>query len=679
MKIRKIMAMILSVCLIAASASMAAFADEIGQPEEQETEQETIIENATPSDVVKEAAKKAEAVDEAEDEKDMARSAAAQQMQLIGLCTSGEEQDPFTLPAEVCTKEFEDAFANSPDGSIKLTCDVKMVKKGETEDLKKRDIKLSGGPYSLDLNGYDLNLDGSTFLMNSGVILDIYDSTDGEENDWEEDGKIYSSYIFVCEGNACVNLYGGCLYGQNSSESYVIVGGRMNIIRGRVKAKISRYSGSLQAISGRFDDFKPNNYMVSGCGVQEISAYGPWYAKVLDDATHNYVAARIASDGAMSLYESLDAAINAGDTVVLLKDVNQDITIPATGNVTLNLMGHVVKGTGTGDVITVAEGGKLTLLDYEENTEHTGEYASLPKGGVITGATSGSGVKNMGTFIMNGGAITENAATNGGGVYNSGTFRMNGGTIAYNYSDLGGGVYNSGTMTIAKDVIIAGNTNSAKTASSNLYLDDTTVELHATGLSEDAVIFVSVKTAPTEGNPVAITGENSKDYSDSFQSDSSAYEIADDENTVMLQIAGGGPGPGPGPGPEPGPELEPEPGEEEAEDAAEEKPVSTGSVDSPVTDGVWNMGPGGAWTYRTNGLFKDTWGFIANPFAKNEAERYGWFWFDKYGTMATGWKQINGKWYYFNTDPTNSTTGMLLMNTVTPDGYKVGADGAFIQ
>lgn len=37
------------------------------------------------------------------------------------------------------------------------------------------------------------------------------------------------------------------------------------------------------------------------------------------------------------------------------------------------------------------------------------------------------------------------------------------------------------------------------------------------------------------------------------------------------------------------------------------------------------------------------------------------------------WKEIKGKWYYFNQD------GYMSSNTVTPDGYRVGADGAWIQ
>ncbi len=48
------------------------------------------------------------------------------------------------------------------------------------------------------------------------------------------------------------------------------------------------------------------------------------------------------------------------------------------------------------------------------------------------------------------------------------------------------------------------------------------------------------------------------------------------------------------------------------------------------------------------------------------------------GGMYTGWHQIDGQWYYFH-DISDGTRGKLLVNTTTPDGYQVGADGAWVQ
>ncbi|MCD7996358.1 MAG: leucine-rich repeat protein [Clostridiales bacterium] len=46
------------------------------------------------------------------------------------------------------------------------------------------------------------------------------------------------------------------------------------------------------------------------------------------------------------------------------------------------------------------------------------------------------------------------------------------------------------------------------------------------------------------------------------------------------------------------------------------------------------------------------------------------------GGMVIGWQLIENKWYYFNMI-SDGTKGRLLFNTVTPDGYTVGADGVW--
>ena len=49
------------------------------------------------------------------------------------------------------------------------------------------------------------------------------------------------------------------------------------------------------------------------------------------------------------------------------------------------------------------------------------------------------------------------------------------------------------------------------------------------------------------------------------------------------------------------------------------------------------------------------------------------------GRMYTGWHEIDGKWYYFNTASDKGTLGAMLANTTTPDGYQVDANGAWIR
>lgn len=47
------------------------------------------------------------------------------------------------------------------------------------------------------------------------------------------------------------------------------------------------------------------------------------------------------------------------------------------------------------------------------------------------------------------------------------------------------------------------------------------------------------------------------------------------------------------------------------------------------------------------------------------------------GRMYTGWNQIDGIWYYFN-PVSDGTRGALFIDRETPDGYRVGASGAWI-
>ena len=41
--------------------------------------------------------------------------------------------------------------------------------------------------------------------------------------------------------------------------------------------------------------------------------------------------------------------------------------------------------------------------------------------------------------------------------------------------------------------------------------------------------------------------------------------------------------------------------------------------------------------------------------------------------MVTGWLQYGGTWYYMGQD------GAMLTDTVTPDQYRVGVDGALVE
>ena len=55
-----------------------------------------------------------------------------------------------------------------------------------------------------------------------------------------------------------------------------------------------------------------------------------------------------------------------------------------------------------------------------------------------------------------------------------------------------------------------------------------------------------------------------------------------------------------------------------------------------------------------------------------------WYYFDENGIMQTGWQLIDGKWYYLE-PVSGQNKGHLFVNTVTPDGYKVDSNGAWMK
>lgn len=178
--------------------------------------------------------------------------------------------------------------------------------------------------------------------------------------------------------------------------------------------------------------------------------------------------------------------------------LNENLTIKAS--VTLNLNGHTLTGNSGGPVITILNGGSLTLNDsvgtgkitggkvitetkpYDQAGGVTvdGNSSFIMNGGSITGNDIGEeggsgGVHIVGGsfFTMNGGSITGNTgsgltvSTNstatigngtisgnehtvgngcgGGAVVIDGTLIMNGGTISNNTANDGGGVYVAGS------------------------------------------------------------------------------------------------------------------------------------------------------------------------------------------------------------------------------------------
>ncbi len=89
----------------------------------------------------------------------------------------------------------------------------------------------------------------------------------------------------------------------------------------------------------------------------------------------------------------------------------------------------------------------------------------------------------------------------------------------------------------------------------------------------------------------------------------------------------------------------------------------------------------GAWYYfSTDGAMRTSWQKVSGA----------WYYMDNSGAMQTDWKKISNAWYYFNGDGVMQanrwvgdyylgSSGAMLVNTKTPDGYRVDASGKWIQ
>ena len=142
-------------------------------------------------------------------------------------------------------------------------------------------------------------------------------------------------------------------------------------------------------------------------------------------------AAKIGDAEYASIADAL-AAAQPGDTIVLLRDVTENITINMS--LTLDLAGFTLTGTGTETVVKIS-GENLNII---------------VKDGTITGGSTdyggGVNIQNVaGTVTLDNCTITKNEASNaGGGIYiaSSGTVKIKNGKITENTAtNSGAGIY----------------------------------------------------------------------------------------------------------------------------------------------------------------------------------------------------------------------------------------------
>ena len=186
------------------------------------------------------------------------------------------------------------------------------------------------------------------------------------------------------------------------------------------------------SISGGTFSSDVTAYLDDGCKLDENGSVVP----------SNDSVASIGNKGYRSLEEAITAA-KAGDTVTLLENVTEDVTIPANTTITLDLNGKTLQNN-TSDTITVEYGASLTIQgDGTVDNKSHGRAAIYNNGTVVlnggqytrsaeTGQDAETSGKNSYYNILNHGSMTIN---NGVTVSQSGGFSSMIANGYYNYTD----------------------------------------------------------------------------------------------------------------------------------------------------------------------------------------------------------------------------------------------------
>ena len=224
-------------------------------------------------------------------------------------------------------------------------------------------------------------------------------------------------------------------------------------------------SGTAAVTGGRFDadisKYIPSDYVQSADGTVEKLGETNAVAKVGD-----------------TYYKTITDAVKAADnaTVTLLKDVTEDVTIPAGKTITLDLNGktltnvkdHTILNNGN---LTIAGTGKVDNISHAKGALYN-KGTVVVNGGTFdrskengknkgeSGQNSWYTIKNVGTMTINDGAIVQTAGNNASlgkfsslvsnGYFNAGDYTNNKG-LDQPILTIDGGTFRGGLNTIKND------------------------------------------------------------------------------------------------------------------------------------------------------------------------------------------------------------------------------------
>ena len=226
-------------------------------------------------------------------------------------------------------------------------------------------------------------------------------------------GTIYTLSYTECSktsigGSAIVtgNVYARAYLSNGIVPTVEITGGTHNI-----KTWKSINNGVISVSGGTFESIVPEKYIADGSGIIKDSN-GKYSVEKIDETKVAYVGGTYYS----TLQEAVNNA-NENETIKLLQDTQENITIPSDKNIVLDLNGKVIDGgTDTKDKNgKVVENNKATILN---NGTVTIKDSSAEQAGTIKRSDENIGgyyvIDNQGTMTIESGKVYNNTANSNG-------------------------------------------------------------------------------------------------------------------------------------------------------------------------------------------------------------------------------------------------------------------------
>ena len=250
---------------------------------------------------------------------------------------------------------------------------------------------VGGTSYTMSNNCGDVVIEDSTInTVNGGVAFDVYG---GFGN--------YSDVTVTVKGESKINgkVEVARSNGTQNENKLVIVGGTINgdvTVEDKDKTFVSISGGS---INGKLN--------VEGTSNAKVTISGGSFSEPIGENVASNLNVELKNANGYSYYASLADAIAAaesGDTIKLMADVTQTVTIPADKDLTLDLNG---KNITVSSGCAIVNKGKLTVTGNGEVTAEKAAVANFP-GAVanLNGGTYSSSnwyvIKNLGTMTIDG-------------------------------------------------------------------------------------------------------------------------------------------------------------------------------------------------------------------------------------------------------------------------------------